>query len=99
MNYVSPDTDDASDIERRRRAVAGLRRGRVGVLLDNAALCAVDRGFLLRLRDRDLIEMTAADRDRFDQLIWQHRRDLPAGLRPKLPPYDPIVRALEDADG
>ena len=100
MSYVAPDTEDSSDQARRARAVAAQRRRVLDALYAiGSVLRAVDRGFVVRLRQSDLTALSEADRNRLGRLVWTQRRMLPAELRPKLPPFDPIVRQMEAACG
>lgn len=98
MTYMQPDTDDDSDRERRMRAEAGQRRALVEALC-NVSMRAngSDRQFIVDLRRSDLAVIGQDACDRLGRLAWQYRRDLPQHLRPKLPPFDPIVRAMEIA--
>ncbi len=108
MNGPLPaEPDDASDLERRARAQAAYRRTRLDALYQlgkkvwrpdeqrHVGLSAIDRGFVIRLRESDLTRLTDTDRNRLDRLVWDHRRSLPPDLRPALPPFDPIVREME----
>lgn len=99
MSYLlPPEPDDDSDRERRARAEAAERRR----LVD--ALCNVpmkgggsDRVFIVGLRSTNLARLTKAEQERLDRLAWKHRRELSDDLRPKLPPFDPIVREMKNA--
>src|SRR6185437_4016580 len=93
VTWQVPDTDDDSDLARRARAEAGQNRRLLDALYA-MQLRPFDHGFVVRLRVSDLVTIAAADRDRLDRLAWQHRRDLPDELRPKLPAFDPIVREM-----
>jgi len=98
MTYVAADTDDASDLERHARAQAAHRRKLLDALFNlDQWLNQGDRGFVIRLRQSDLTQLSATDKDRLDHLVWDYRRQLPDALRPKLPPFDPIVRQMEKA--
>ena len=96
MTYVAPDTEDVSDQARRERAVAARRRRLLDALYGFGSWLNVrDRGFVIRLRKSDLMQLSADDRNRLDRLVWRCRRQLPEELRPTLPPFDPIVRERE----
>ena len=103
MTWMPPDDEDASDRERRQRAGAAHRRKLLDALYDRSGagqyLSRLDWGFVIGLRKSDLVLISDDDRLRLDRLVWTHRRTLPDGLRPKLPPHDPIVRELEGAHG
>lgn len=100
MTYALPDTEDESDIQRRRAALAARRRKLADALYNIVPRHhATDFGFVIGLRSGDLATIGDDDRDRFDRLVWKWRRDLTADLRPRLPPFDPIVRELGSAHG
>lgn len=100
MTYVSPDREDDSDLARRARAAAAATRRRLDALYAlGRSLRGTDFGFVIRLRKSDLMRLSAADQSRLDRMLWDYRRQLPDEVRPKLPPFDPIVRELEMAGG
>ena len=39
--------------------------------------------------------MTDAEARQIDLLAWRYRRALPRHMAPRLPPHDPIIRALK----
>lgn len=100
MTYQSPDDEDASDRQRRVRAEAARLRRLLDALYNVVPRHqASDLGFVIGLRKTDLAMIADGDRDRLDRLVWKWRRDLPEEMRPKLPPFDPIVRELESMHG
>ena len=76
--------------ELRSRTIAALRR--VPIRPD----CA-DAKSIRRLAGVDLDRITIEEIELLNMLAWRRRRALPPGLAPKLPPHDPIVRAMERA--
>lgn len=58
-----------------------------------------DAVVLRRLTHCDLDRIGAEEANLLKGLAWRWRRRLPAGLAPKLPPHDPLVKALEVRNG
>ena len=84
------------DRDRAARAVAAALRVRL-VELGRLDLHAgsPDRARVVAYQHRDLAKLTADEVREVNALCWKHRRVLPTYLAPKLPPLDPIVRAME----
>lgn len=100
MTYLPPEQDDASDLARRARVVAALARRRLDALYAlGARFRGTDFGFVIMMRKKDLTQLSWDEQSRLDRIVWDYRRQLPEELRPKLPPFDPIVRELEMAGG
>lgn len=89
--------DDAArlalaEAELARRTVAALRAVRMPAghadvrVLRSLARCDLDR-------------ITAEQRLLLRLMAWRWRRNIPAGLAPRMNPADPIVRAMEAQDG
>lgn len=54
-----------------------------------------DARFVRQLRHIDLQFISAEDRQLLRDLAWRWRRQLPRTIAPKLPPHDPLVKAME----
>jgi hypothetical protein len=98
---LPPEPDDDDDPG---RVAAAVRRARLITLnaLANAPIGANSRARkdVLDLRaklQRDREPLTAKEEERIRQSARKWRRHLPRGTAPKLPPHDPIVRAMEEA--
>lgn len=88
------DNDDAGRLalvqtELARRMIAALRAA--GIPPGHA-----DARLLRQLIRLDLERIADEDRDLLRGLAWRWRRRLPPALAPKLPPHDPLVRAMEN---
>jgi hypothetical protein len=98
MGVMPPEPDDDAArlawAERGAQAamIAALRRVRMPPRHADAAA-------LRRRAHAELDRLSSEDRELLRLLAWRWRRQLPAHLAPKLPPADPIVRAMEAADG
>ncbi len=91
---------DPDDIDRVRAAV-----GDAAVLmlraLEKAPIrpSSADARALRRLRHSDPLGLSDEDLATVRLLAWRYRRALPRHLAPRLPPDDPIVQEMEEADG
>lgn len=96
LPYAEPDDDDAARVHIAKAKAAVCK---VEALL-NVPTQAADRAFLVRI-GREAHRYSADDIERVQAMAWKYRRGMPDCLRPKLPPHDPIVRAMmaEGLDG
>ena len=94
----SPSEPDDDDAERLKLTLAPYLRARIDVLL-KVPMAAKDHGLVTAMARRDPKELTPDHRQWIKRLLWQYRRspEIPAEMRPKMNPDDPIVRAMEDA--
>lgn len=95
MTYAYPDPPD-DDEERLAIVMAPRMIERIRALL-GISLAPKDRTLVESLARRDPKTLTAEHRSWIASLLWKYRRDLPANLRPRLNPDDPIVREMEAA--
>jgi hypothetical protein len=86
----------AEDAERTALALAPTMRRCISTLLQ-LELLPNDRDLMQALARRPDAELTAERRHWVRQTLWRYRRRLPADIRPKANPDDPIVRAMEEA--
>jgi len=109
MTWSPPEPDD-DDAERLAIVLAPRMKERLIALLaiplkrDQSEwqvpiMSGKDRGLLLSMWRRDPKTLTPEHRHWIAQLLWRYRKapEIPATMRPKLNPGDPIVRAMEDA--
>lgn len=94
MMHLAPETDFEQDARIRAAFVANDR------LLCDRLFAATkpgtyERDFLLR----DPATFDPADRALLKRLAWHYRTRLPAHLRPRVNPADPIARERELSDG
>lgn len=87
---------DEDDLDRVAKAVAAEMAIEIAALR-RVAIRAQDRVFLRRAAAIDPLHLSDNDRARIRSLCWRYRHALPAHLRPKLNPDDPVVRELEAA--
>ncbi len=97
MTWAPPEPED-DDAERMATALAPYLRSRIEALL-KAPLMPKDRDLVAAMARRDPKTLTPDHRQWISGLLWKYRRsaEIPASMRPKLNPDDPIVRAMEDA--
>jgi len=81
-----------ADRELAGKTIAALRQVRIPP-------AHADARALRRLARVDLDRITAEECELVRLLSWRWRRQLPAGLAPKLNPADPIVRSMEAHHG
>jgi len=97
MSFSHPETDER-DAEKKRRQRQDAGRAMLGHL---AAL----RIFETRWDRQDVERMSKlasldeADLEKVQAIAWRNRRRLPREVAPKLPPHDPVVRAMEAVHG
>lgn len=90
--------DDLATRARIARAVVEARRGRLDALAALTIRRQGDRTLLRQLRRADPERWTQEQQASLDLLSWRYRDALPAYLRPKLPPHDPIVAEMRARD-
>ncbi len=97
MIWTPPEPPD-DDAERLALTLAPYLRARIDVLL-TVPMTAADHALVEGMARRDPKTLTPDHRGWIFRLLWKYRRssEIPASMRPKLNPDDPIVRAMEDA--
>lgn len=95
MTYAMPDPPD-DDAERLALVLAPRMRASIQALL-NVTMLPNDQALLDSLARRDPATLDAQQRHWIAQFMWRYRSRVPAALRPKLNPDDPIVREMERA--
>lgn len=63
--------------------------------LDHISTSWCHRHIIVSVKLRGEAAMTDAEARQIDLLAWRYRRALPRHMAPRLPPHDPIIRALK----
>jgi hypothetical protein len=92
--YPAPETDN-EEVARVRAALANLDR----ILCERLLAAAKPGGYEASFLRRDPATFDQADRLTLRRIAYFYRLRLPAHLRPRKNPDDPIVREMELLDG
>lgn len=63
--------------------------------LDHITTRWIDRRFIVETKAAGEARVSDRDAYQIEVLAWFYRRALPRHLAPKLPPFDPVVRAMQ----
>lgn len=98
MAYGQPEAND-DDASRMEWAEVQLLAGTVEKLLGIKVLLKPDERRFVEGLDTSLVVLRRHPGPeavtRLKNIAWKHRRQMPKGAGPKLPPHDPIVMEME----
>jgi hypothetical protein len=102
MAYAVAEADD-DDALRLAKALTASYGGKIDELKKLGIERRSPDGHFISAMDHKLnVLRHAPSRDEIERIkaiMWSHRRYLPAHVRPRLPPHDPIVQEMERQNG